>query len=57
MTNTYNYAIKSKDNETEALKHLNIDSDSQEVADSFADEELEDYKNGLTVEPEEFEAE
>ena len=54
MAQTFNFVITHKDDLTVALKHLNISAENQEIATDFANQEFEEYKNGLLLEPEEY---
>jgi len=56
MTKTiHNFAIIHKDDPKEALKHLTIPGDSEAVALSFAEDSLNEYKEGLQLTAEDFE--
>lgn len=55
MTQSFNFVITHKDDPTEELKYLIISAETKEFADGFANQKLEEYKNNLLLEPEEFE--
>lgn len=54
-TDTFDFAITHISDESIALKHVSIPGDSFESAESFASDELEEYKKGLVIKKEEFE--
>ena len=51
----YYFAITHKDDPTVVLKHLIVPAETQEVSTDFANQGLEEYKKGLSVESEKFE--
>lgn len=53
--NTYNFVITNTNDESEALKHIAIDADTLEVAEDFAKQELDSFRDALVIKTEEFE--
>lgn len=51
----FDFAITHRENPEEAIKHFSVSADSAEKAGKLAEEALDDYREGLQVNPEEFE--
>ena len=55
MTNNITFAITHKENDKEVLKFLNIPGEDKEVAQAFAEDEFNNFKDGLQLTIEDFE--
>jgi len=49
MNENFTFAITHKDNPKEVIKHVDIETDSIESAATIADDELNDYQKGLSI--------
>lgn len=54
MENIYHFVIVNTNDKSEALKHLVITAEDQEHAEGYAQDAFEEFKNGLSLSPEEF---
>jgi len=55
MTNNIIFAINHKDNPGEVLRFLNVPGEDKNVAMSFAEDELNNFKDGLQLTIDDFE--